>query len=66
MKIQRKYMAHYLNAAFSDPEASYVRLGRDLEEYARNGDRRVTIKAAQLRNDAGVVGAASLGNQIGK
>ena len=34
MKIQRKYMAHYLNAAFSDPEASYVRLGRDLEEYA--------------------------------
>ena len=34
MKIQRKYMAHYLNAAFSDPEAKYVRLGRDLEEYA--------------------------------
>lgn len=24
MKIQRKYMAHYLNAAFTDPEASYV------------------------------------------
>ena len=34
MKIQRKYMAHYLNAAFSEPEAKYVRLGRDLEEYA--------------------------------
>ena len=34
MKIQRKYMAHYLNAAFSEPEANYVRLGRDLEEYA--------------------------------
>ena len=43
-----------------------VRALVDLEEYARNGDRRVTIKAAQLRNDAGVVGAASLGNQIGK
>ena len=27
MKIQRKYMAHYLNAAFSDPEASYVPAG---------------------------------------
>ncbi len=34
MKIERKYMAHYLNAAFSDPTASYVRLGTDLEEYA--------------------------------
>ena len=34
MKIQRKYMAHYLNAAFGEGTASYVRLGRDLEEYA--------------------------------
>ena len=34
MKIQRKYMAHYLNAAFGEEPASYVRLGRDLEEYA--------------------------------
>ena len=40
-----------------------VRALVDLEEYARNGERRVTIKAAELRNDAGVVGAASLGNQ---
>lgn len=41
------------------PVRAYV----DREEYARMGARRVTIKAAQLRNDAGVVGAASLGNQ---
>ena len=40
-----------------------VRALVDLEEYAHNGERRVTIKAAELRNDAGVVGAASLGNQ---
>lgn len=34
MKIERKYMAHYLNAAFGSGTASYTRLGRDLEEYA--------------------------------
>ena len=35
----------------------------DWEEYARDGKRRVTIKCAELFNDAGVVGAAWLGNQ---
>ena len=34
MKIERRYMAHYLNAAFGSGEASYTRLGQDLEEYA--------------------------------
>ena len=34
MKIERKYMAHYLNAAFSDTESEYCRLGADLEEYS--------------------------------
>ncbi|MCI5556427.1 hypothetical protein MR475_05370 [bacterium] len=34
MKIERKYMAHYLNAAFGSGTASYVRLGSDLEEYS--------------------------------
>ena len=36
MKIERKYMAHYLNAAFANDggTASYVRLGADLEEYS--------------------------------
>ena len=34
MKIERKYMAHYLNAAFGSDTASYVRLGSDLEEYS--------------------------------
>lgn len=34
MKIERKYMAHYLNAAFSSENPSYVRLGADLEEYS--------------------------------
>ena len=36
MKIERKYMAHYLNANFAndDGTAGYVRLGQDLEEYS--------------------------------
>ena len=37
MKIERKYMAHYLNATFAGDEpseAKYVRLGDDLEEYS--------------------------------
>lgn len=49
MKLERKYMAHYLNAHFakdSEGEASYVRLGADLEEYSpelsANVERRTT------------------------
>lgn len=32
-KIERKYLAHYINAA-TTAEAVYVRLGKDLEEYS--------------------------------
>ena len=33
MKIERKYMAHYLNTVFAGDTgtAAYVRLGKDLE-----------------------------------
>ena len=36
MKIERKYLAHYLNATFANDEgtSSYTRLGKDLEEYS--------------------------------
>lgn len=34
MKIERKYMAHYLNAAIGGGDADYTRLGKDLEEYS--------------------------------
>ena len=37
MKIQRKYMAHYLNAHFASDSTGkddYIRLGKDLEEYS--------------------------------
>lgn len=36
----------------------------DKEDYARAGLKRTQIVTAQLRNDAGIVGAASLGQQM--
>ncbi len=32
-KIERKYLAHYLDANFGEGETNYVRLGKDLESY---------------------------------
>lgn len=32
-KIERKYLAHYIDASFGAEEVKYVRLGKDLEEY---------------------------------
>lgn len=32
-KIERKYLAHYIDASFGGGETNYVRLGKDLEEY---------------------------------
>lgn len=32
-KIERKYMAHMIDASFGDGEENYIRLGKDLEEY---------------------------------
>ena len=60
MKIERKYMAHYLNAAFGSGDASYTRLGSDLEEYSPEltanvekksnivGETTVTINGYQI------------------
>lgn len=48
MKIERKYMAHYLNAQFAnagDGAANYVRLGDDLEEYSPELSANVEKKA---------------------
>ena len=32
-KIERKYLAHYIDASFGGDTVNYVRLGQDLEEY---------------------------------
>ena len=33
-KIERKYLAHFINAAAPAGEAVYVRMGKDLEEFS--------------------------------
>lgn len=34
-KIERKYLAHYIDASFGGETVNYVRLGKDLEEYSK-------------------------------
>ena len=43
-KIERKYMAHFLNAAKAGEEAVYERLGNDLEEFAPEMSAQVETK----------------------
>lgn len=33
-KIERKYLAHFLDASFGSETTNYVRLGKDLEDYS--------------------------------
>ena len=32
-KMERKWLAHYIDSNFGSGTASYIRLGKDLEEY---------------------------------
>ena len=43
-KIERKYMAHFINAAKPGEEAVYERLGQDLEEFAPEMSAQVETK----------------------
>ena len=43
-KIERKYLAHYINTATGDAEAAYERLGKDLEEYSPEMSAEVETK----------------------
>lgn len=43
-KIERKYLAHYIDEAFSSTSPSYVRLGSDLEEYAEDLGADIEVK----------------------
>ena len=57
MKIERKFMAHYLNANFTNAEgtASYVRLGKDLEEYSPELSANVEKKSNILGETSVVI-----------
>ena len=43
-KIERKYLAHYVDAAFSAAKTDYTRLGKDLEEYNEELNPDIEIK----------------------
>ena len=43
-KIERKYLAHFINAAGGDDVAQYERLGKDLEEYSPELSAQVETK----------------------
>lgn len=43
-KIERKYMAHFINAAAGESTAAYERLGKDLEEFSPELSAQVDIK----------------------
>lgn len=43
-KIERKYLAHYINAAQAGSEAVYERLGKDLEEFSPELSAQVDTK----------------------
>lgn len=43
-KIERKYLAHYIDASFGSGETNYIRLGKDLEEYAEELNPDVEIQ----------------------
>ena len=43
-KLERKFLAHYIDTSFGDGTANYIRLGKELEEYNEelNPDVEVT------------------------
>ena len=43
-KVERKYLAHYLDASFGGETANYVRIGADLEEYEEDLSPDVEVK----------------------
>ena len=43
-KIERKYLAHFINTASGDGAAQYERLGKDLEEYSPELSAQVETK----------------------
>ncbi|MBR4016474.1 MAG: hypothetical protein IKK11_01500 [Oscillospiraceae bacterium] len=52
-KIERKYLAHFINTATGDAEAVYERLGKDLEEFSPE-------LAAQVDTKKNILGETSI------
>ena len=57
-KIERKYMAHFINGAKSGEPAVYERLGQDLEEFSPEMSAQVETKKNILGESSGPSRAA--------
>ena len=55
-KIDRKYLAHFINATYGD-DPSYVRLGEDLEEYSPELSAQVDTKKNILGQSSVLISA---------
>ena len=58
--IERKYLAHYLDAKFGGAETDYVRLGRHLEEYSEELNPDVEVS----KNILGEQSVTHLGYEV--
>lgn len=43
-RMERKYLAHYLDANFNSGTTNYVRLGKDLEQYSEELNPQVDVR----------------------
>ena len=44
MRMERKYLAHFLDASFNGDTANYVRLGKDLEAYNEELNPQIEVR----------------------
>ena len=59
-KIERKYLAHFLDSNFGTGTASYVRLGKDLESYGEELNPQVNV----MQNILGEQSVTHTGYQV--
>lgn len=63
-KAERKYLAHFIDGAFSTDKPTYVRLGKDLEEYSVDLNPNVETKQNILGESAVVVNGYEVSSSI--
>lgn len=63
-KIERKYLAHYIDTAFSEGSPAYSRLGADLEEYNIELNPDVESKANILGENSVVVSGYEVSSSV--
>lgn len=54
-KVERKYLAHFIDSSFGDATTTYVRLGKDLEEYNIELNPDIETKSNILGESSNVV-----------